>query len=124
MEHETARRDARVDRLVDDDEVNAQSVELLRQRDEMVRAAREPVELHAGYGVDLPSSYSRHHSVERWTSLAGARHASVDILLRLPPASRDERPEDGELVFGFLIGRRDADVDRRATVRGRHAATC
>ena len=80
MEKQAPARRARVDALVEHDQVDAEGFQLGRQRGEMAHAARQPVELHDREHVEAPAAGVREQPIERGAAVLRAAHAVVDVL--------------------------------------------
>ena len=67
----------RVDGLIQNDEIHAEGLKFLRQRDEVVGGAREAVELGADHEIHTPSACGGYERVERGPSLPGAAEQTI-----------------------------------------------
>jgi hypothetical protein len=84
VKEQPAGRCGGVDRLVEHDEIDAERLELLGQRNEVPDATREAVQFHAGHYVDLAAPGGLEERVERRPAFLGPRDPAVNELCTRP----------------------------------------
>lgn len=108
MEEEPAGGRGGIDRLVEDDQIHAEGLDLPHHRNQTTDAPGQPVELHAGHDVERPGADRRVEGVQGRPFLLRSEDAVIDELGDGPAAGRGEGPESEELVLGGLAGPADA----------------
>ena len=111
-------RRRRVDALGERDEIHAERLQVLEQRDEVLQAASEPVEPPAHDDIEAPSHGVPNQLIKGRAVLDRPTDPLIDILARLPASNRDVFPKLLELVFDLLVVRAHADVDRCPVLAG------
>jgi hypothetical protein len=87
------------------DERDAERLEILQQRDQVLQVAAKPIEPPADHDVEPAALGIGQKPIESGASVLRPAHPAVDIL-RCGPASRlDVSTEFLQLVLGFLIQR-------------------
>lgn len=115
MKEEAACRRRGVDRLVENDEVDAQRLEFATKGREVMHAAGEPVELDHRDSVESPPPRVAHHFIERGPPVFGTGDAVVDVLLNDLKSPRFCVAAKGiSLNLGALFKRRDATIERES----------
>jgi hypothetical protein len=85
-EHGPACGRGRVDRLIKDDEVDTERLELPAEGDQMRERTSQAIELGADDDVDLTPARNLHERVEAGTAFLGTTHAMVHVFVELPPS--------------------------------------
>ena len=98
-----------VDAFAQRDEREAERLQVLEQRDQVLQVASQPIELPRHQHVELAAPRVRHEPVERRPAVGRAAHAVIDGCLLA--AGRDVAAQLGELVLGLLVEIGDAGVD-------------
>lgn len=103
VEQKPSARGGGVDGLIQHYEVNAEGLEIPRQRHQVPRRARQTVEAHTDHPVNMTGPHSVKESVECWAAILRPGDAMVHELGRFPPSGRHECSEGPELVLGRLV---------------------
>jgi hypothetical protein len=115
-----------VDALAERDECDAERLQVLEQRDQVLQVAPKAIEPPAHQYVKLPAARVFDEAVEGRPGGLGPAHAVVDVLHgRVPATGGHVAAELGELVLGLLVERGDTGVDggaQRETFR--HGWAC
>src|SRR5262245_32940003 len=119
MKEQPATRRRGVDTLIEHDEVDAEGLELLRQRHQVVNAPREPVELDDDHGAHFSSAHVGHHGVELRPVIAGPAHPLIGILKGLPAPRLGVAAKREELNLARLVRRRHPRVEGHGAARAR-----
>ena len=113
VEREASCRGARVDPVVEGDEVDAAGVKLVEREDEMSDAARKTVEPNHRHEVDTVPVDFGHHAVQFGTAVLGSGLRPIDELADdVPPPLLSGASKLVDLGFRMLVGRAAPGVER------------
>jgi hypothetical protein len=83
----------RVDALGERDERDAEALEFIQKRDQVLEAPAEPIQSPAHQHIESPSLGVSQELIEGGATVLRPAHAAIDVLDGRPPASLDIPPE-------------------------------
>ena len=114
VEHQPPGWGGGIDRLVRDDEVNPERLELSREAHEVPRRPSQAIELCGQHDVQSPGARGGQERVEARPARPTSADAVVGVLGSGPPARLGKRSEHGQLVLRNLVGGGPAGVEARS----------
>ena len=100
----------RVDAFGEADEGDAERLELLEERDQVLEIPSEPIKTPAHQHIELSPFRVSNHVIERGPAILRAADTAIGVLNGRPASGLDIAPEFLKLVFWFLIECADTGV--------------